>query len=278
VPELPEVESARSAIERAALHRRIADVDDSDSWECRPHAPGEIRAALLGRRLTGAFRRGKSMWCETSGVGRGRTPGAVLGIHLGMSGRILVTAPSGELTEGGDWLGGRYGRGAEQPERKPVWDRFTLTFEDGGSLRLFDKRRLGRVRLDPDLDALGPDAELVTQSEFAQRVGRGTAPVKARLLDQTVIAGVGNLLADETLWQARISPRRVSNELTGDDLATLHDALHRATKAAIEHGGVHTGTIIEFRKAGRHCPRCGAEMTSATVGGRTTWWCPDEQV
>ena len=278
MPELPEVESARAAVARAALHRTIADVDDSDSWECRPHLPGDIRSAIVGRSLTGAFRRGKSMWCETSGVGEDPTRGPLLGIHLGMSGRILVTDPGGALTEGGDWLGGRYGQGAAQPARKPVWDRFTLTFADGGTLRLFDKRRLGRVRLDPDLDRLGPDAELVTVAHFSERVGRGTAPVKARLLDQSVIAGVGNLLADETLWQARLSPRRASDQLTSDELATLHAALHGATTAAIRNGGVHTGEIIGFRGAGRHCPRCGTEMVRATVGGRTTWWCPQEQV
>jgi formamidopyrimidine-DNA glycosylase len=278
VPELPEVESARATIEKAALHRRIADVDDADTWECRPHAPGEIRDALVGRTLTGAFRRGKAMWCETSGVGRSRTPGPVLGLHLGMSGRILVTDRHGGLTEGGDWQGGRYGAGGEQADRKPVWDRFTLLFADGGTLRLFDKRRLGRVRLDPDLDRLGPDAEQIGAAELAERVGRGTAPVKARLLDQSVLAGVGNLLADETLWQAKISPRRPANRLSAADLRTLHDALHRATRDAIDQGGVHTGEIIPFRGAGRHCPRCGTEMIVGTVGGRTTWWCPAEQV
>ena len=278
MPELPEVESARATIAQAALHRRIADVDDADTWECRPHAPGEIRDALVGRTLTGAFRRGKSMWCETSGVDRSGTPGPVLGLHLGMSGRILVTDPHGGLTEGGDWQGGRYGAGGEQPDRKPVWDRFTLVFADGGTLRLFDKRRLGRVRLDPDLDRLGPDAEQVGAAELAERVGRGTAPVKARLLDQSVLAGVGNLLADETLWQARISPRRPADRLSAADLRTLHDALHRATRDAIDQGGVHTGAIIPFRGAGRHCPRCGTEMISGTVGGRTTWWCPAEQI
>lgn len=265
-------------IERAALNRPIADVDDSDPYECRPHRAGEIRDALVGRRLTGAFRRGKSMWCETSGGGRATTPGPVLGIHLGMSGRILVTDKTGQLTEGGDWLGGRYGRDGEQAARKPIWDRFTIVFADGGSLRLFDKRRLGRVRLDPAIDALGPDAELVGLREFRAAVGRSTAPIKARLLDQAVIAGVGNLLADETLWQARISPRRRSVELDHAEVATLHRSLLRATKAAIRKGGVHTGTIIEFRHSGGHCPRCGAEMIHATVGGRTTWWCPAEQV
>lgn len=277
MPELPEVESARAAIERAALGRTIADVDDSDTYECRPHAPGDIRAAITGRTLTGAFRRGKSMWCETSGVGRSKTSGPLLGIHLGMSGRILVTDAAGELTEGGDWVGGRYGQGGSQPERKAVWDRFTITFADGGTLRLFDKRRLGRVRLDPDVDALGTDAEMIKVAEFREVIGRSKAPVKARLLDQHVISGVGNLLADETLWQAHISPRRPANELSTDELTTLHKALHKATKAAIRNGGVHTGTMITFRKAGLHCPRCGTEMTHGTVGGRTTWWCPEEQ-
>ncbi len=144
-------------------------------------------------------------------------------------------------------------------------------------LRLFDKRRLGRIRLDPELAALGPDAELVREAEFSERVGRSRAPVKARILDQSVIAGVGNLLADETLWQARLSPLRPANELSQVELSNLHDALHRATRAAISNGGVHTGEIFPFRGAGRHCPRCGSEMTHGTVGSRSTWWCPREQ-
>jgi formamidopyrimidine-DNA glycosylase len=105
VPELPEVESARAAIEKAGLGRKIIDVDDTDIWECRPHRPGEIRAALLGRTLIGASRRGKSMWCATSGIGRSSTPGPLLGIHLGMSGRVLISGPDGRSAEGGDWLG-----------------------------------------------------------------------------------------------------------------------------------------------------------------------------
>nr|WP_231747493.1 DNA-formamidopyrimidine glycosylase family protein [Auraticoccus cholistanensis] len=274
---MPEVESARATIERGALGRRIAAVDDTDRYECRPHAPGEIARALVGRRLVSVHRRGKSMWCETSGADGGEGAGPALGIHLGMSGRIVVTDADGSSIEGGDWLGGRYGRVADQPDRKPEWDRFTLTFDDGGQLRLFDKRRLGRVRLDLDLSALGPDAQQVDLAEFAARVGRGTVAVKARLLDQSVLAGVGNLLADETLWQARISPRRPAGELGAEELAALHRALLAATEAAIARGGVHTGEVIEHRTPGGHCPRCGAELARATVGGRTTFWCPAEQ-
>jgi len=277
MPELPEVESARAAVERGALDRRIAEVDDTDGWVCRPHPPGEIRAALVGRTLTGAFRRGKSMWCETSGVGRSRTAGPVLGIHLGMSGHLLVTDARGRLNEGGDWLGQRAGRAAERAEVNPVWVRFTVTFTDGGSLRLFDQRRLGRIRLDPAVQRLGPDAQEIGRREFAERVSRSRAPVKARLLDQSLVAGVGNLLADETLWQAKIAPRRPADELTPAELNRLLRALHRSAQAAIDQGGVHTGEMIGARKTGAHCPRCGAEMQRATVGGRTTYWCPREQ-
>lgn len=282
MPELPEVELARSTIERAALGRTIADVDDADDWVCRPHAPGQIRAALVGRRLTAAHRRGKTMWCDTSGDPDSSTDdggtddgGPQLGIHLGMSGRIIVRTADGGCVHGGDTVRGA--DGADASVAKPEWYRFTLTFDDGGSLRLFDKRRLGRVRLDPDLHGLGPDAGEIGVADFRARVGRGTAPLKARLLDQSVLAGVGNLLADETLWRAGEDPHRPAGELSADELTALHEALRAATRDAVRHGGVHTGEVISHRVKGGRCPRCGAAMASGQVGGRTTWWCTQEQ-
>lgn len=281
MPELPEVESARAVIESAALGRVIADVDDTDTWECRPHAPGEIRDALLGRSLVAAHRRGKSMWITTSGRdgdrdGDGEGEGPHLGLHLGMSGRILVTAAADGGDETEEAIGGDYaGRNADR--RKEEWFRFTLRFEDGGSLRLLDPRRLGRVRLDPDLSGVGPDAGEISREDFRERIGRGTAPLKARLLDQSAIAGVGNLLADETLWQAGLSPRHRVDDLDAEQLDELRRVLRRCIRAAIRQGGVHTGEVIPHRRADGHCPRCGAAMTRGEVGGRTTWWCPVDQ-
>lgn len=273
MPELPEVESARAVIERTALDRVIADVDDTDTWECRPHAPGEIRDALLGRSLVAAHRRGKSMWVTTSDHDGEEGEGPHLGLHLGMSGRILVTAAADATDEsvGGDYAG----RHADR--RKEEWFRFTLHFEDGGTLRLLDPRRLGRVRLDPDLSGVGPDAGEVGRDEFRTRIGRGTAPLKARLLDQSAIAGVGNLLADETLWQAGLSPRHRVDDLDEDQLDELRRVLRRCIRSAIRQGGVHTGEVVPHRRADGHCPRCGAAMTRGEVGGRTTWWCPVDQ-
>jgi len=271
MPELPEVETARSVIADRALHRRIVGVDDTDTFVCRPHSPGELRDALTGRMLTAAHRRGKTMWCETSDVGRSTGSGPDLGIHLGMSGRIVVTSKGGEAVEGG----GPARRDA-QP-RKAEWNRFTLDFADGGSLALFDKRRLGRVRLNPDIDALGPDAAEVTPAQFRDLITKGSTAVKARLLDQSKIAGVGNLLADEVLWQAKISPAARTASLQRKDADRLYRALQSAVRSAILKGGAHTGDVIAARHPGGTCPRCGAEMHHGTVGGRSTWWCSREQ-
>ena len=271
MPELPEVETARKLIADEALYRRIVGVDDADRFVCRPHSPGELRDALTGRVLTAARRRGKTMWCETSGTGQAAEPGPDLGIHLGMGGRIIVTSKSGHAAEGG----GPSRRDA-QP-RKPEWNRFTLEFADGGSLVLFDKRRLGRILLNPDIEALGPDAAEITAAEFRNLITKGSIAVKARLLDQSKIAGVGNLLADETLWQARINPAAPVNRLRPEDVDGLYRALRSALENAAANGGAHTGEVIPFRHAGARCPRDGAEMRHGTVGGRSTWWCSLEQ-
>jgi formamidopyrimidine-DNA glycosylase len=272
MPELPEVETARLLIADLGLDRRITGVDDADTFVCRPHSPGELREALTGRTLTAAHRRGKTMWCETSGLDGSAVPGPDLGIHLGMSGRIVVTAPDGWVAEGGD------PPGRDAQPRKAEWDRFTLEFGDGGRLALFDKRRLGRIVLNPDIDALGPDAAKVTPAQFRALITKGTIAVKARLLDQSKIAGVGNLLADEILWQAKVPPATPVNHLERKDVDALYRALRKVLAAALATGGgAHTGDVIAARRPGGSCPRCGAQMVHGTVGGRSSWWCFREQ-
>jgi formamidopyrimidine-DNA glycosylase len=264
MPELPEVESARTVIERHGLRRRIADVDDSDTYVCRPHAPGEIRHALLGAELITAMRQGKSMWCLSSEA-------VTLGIHLGMSGKIVIADADGTEIDGGDyWEGGR----------KPGdyrWARFTLTFDDGGRLMLVDPRRLGRIRLNPPIGQLGPDAQRITAAQFRVMLAASMVPVKARLMDQQKIAGIGNLLADEILWRAKIHPARVASSLTSPEQGRLFRADGSAIRAALRDGGVHTLTIIPYRRRGSACPRDHAPMATGKVDGRTSWWCSAEQ-
>jgi formamidopyrimidine-DNA glycosylase len=97
-------------------------------------------------------------------------------------------------------------------------------------------------------------------------------------MDQSVIAGVGNLLADEALWQARLSPVRPAGELSAEELDGLRRAIRAAVRSAVKLGGVHTGRFVAHRERGGRCPRCGAELRRETVGGRTTYWCAEEQV
>src|SRR5918999_137450 len=239
MPELPEAERARLKLEQA-VGREIVAVDDRDTYVCRPHAPGEMAAALVGHRLVDTHRRGKVLWAETDG-------GSALGLHLGMAGRLTVD---------------------EAPAPRN-WDRFVLEFADGGRLALRDTRRVGGAVLEPGLSHVRPDAAEVGREEFRARVGRGTAPLKARLLDQRAISGVGNLLADEILWRARLSPRRPAGDLSTEELDGLRRAVRAATRDAIRDGGAHTGRIIPFRRPGERCPRCGTAMERATIGGRT---------
>jgi formamidopyrimidine-DNA glycosylase len=304
VPELPEVEAARALAERWTAGRTIVEVDDADEWVCRPHGPGEIATAVTGKRIVGVGRIGKSLWLDLE-------DGPRLGLHLGMAGRLVGLG--GEGLEGATAVGpadGLYFKGIDvldddptrfgsagepltanereawsMPVRNGVrqlpgdgsWSRFALDLDDGARLILFDKRRLGRVRLDPDLSSLGPDALLITEDEFVERVGRGAMPLKARLMDQSTLAGIGNLLCDELLWQAAQPPLRPAGDLSEDELRELHGVMLASTREAIHRGGVHMGDVIPYRKKGEHCPRCGAAMVRATVGGRTTWWCSEEQ-
>jgi formamidopyrimidine-DNA glycosylase len=248
VPELPEAERARSLIADHALGRRIVAVEDHDRYVSRPHPAGEIASALVGQRLTSANRVGKTLWCQTD------RDSLALGLHLGMAGRIAINEPPHE-----------------------PWDRFAVTFEDGTRMALRDKRRLGRAILAPDLSHLGPDAEVVTRAQFRARVGRGTTPIKARIMDQSVIAGIGNLLADETLWQARIDPRRLAADLSESELDELRRAMRAAVRLALQRGGAHTGKLIQNRTRQGRCPRCGTPLSRARIGGRTTYWCPHDQ-
>jgi formamidopyrimidine-DNA glycosylase len=248
VPELPEAERARLVLEHA-VGRTVSHVDDRDTYVCRPHQPGEFDAALKGHRFVSTHRRGKFLWMETD-------DGPTLGLHLGMAGKVVFN-------------------GRAEHER---WDRFTVEFEDGTWFALQDKRRLGRAILNPDFSHVGPDAADISRSEFRVRVAAGNTAIKARLLDQHALAGVGNLLADQTLWQARIAPDRLTGSLREEELDVLRRELRSAIRDAIRKGGVHTGDFIPARRRTQICPRCGHHLERGRFGGRTTYWCPVCQI
>ena len=260
VPELPEVERYRQLAESAALDRPIAAVRAADSWYLkRGLTEVVVSIALVGQHFVTARRRGKLMMLDVS-------DGTVLGLRYGMSGRLVVD--------------GQIGVDRLVSSRVPVdprYERFAVVFSDGGWLAMQDPRRLGGVELDPDLSRLGPDALGLSLPELRSALAGSPVALKARLLDQAHIAGIGNLIADEVLWRAGLSPLRESGALAPAAVRRLHGALTSGLAELVDRGGSHTGDLMGERHPGGRCPRDGTELVRATVGGRTTWWCPKHQ-
>jgi formamidopyrimidine-DNA glycosylase len=157
------------------------------------------------------------------------------------------------------------------------WHRFVLVFERG-SLVLSDPRRFARVTSADDRAPLGPDAWSIDLRTFRERLGGRRTAVKAALLDQSLVAGLGNMLVDEILMLSAVDPRRSVASLDARTVALIH----RHTRAVLDRlwkrGGSHAGDLAaELRRPGAPCPRDGAAMVRGTVGGRTTFWCPQHQ-
>jgi len=217
-----------------------------------------VAAALTGRRLEGARRIGKLLLVDTDGP--------TLGLRFGMTGRLLVDGVPGveEL---------RYASVRDVP----AWDRFVLAFAEGGELRMRDPRRLGGVALDPDEGALGFDAASVRPAQLQAVLAGSAAPLKARLMDQARLAGVGNLMADEVLYRAGLDPARPAGSLDPGEVRRLHRHLRGTVDDLLRRGGSHLGDLIPARGPGGMCPRDGTLLVRRTVGGRTTWSCPRHQ-
>ncbi|HEY3493112.1 MAG TPA: DNA-formamidopyrimidine glycosylase family protein, partial [Polyangiaceae bacterium] len=220
----------------------------------RNASPG-LAAALIGTEVVRADRIGKLVLL--------RTDGPTLGLHFGMTGRLIVDeVPALDRLE--------YGSSRDLAP----WDRFCIEFADGGVLRVNDPRRWATFTLDPDVSRLGPDLFDVTADELASALGRRRTSVKAVLLDQRAIAGLGNLLVDELLWQSSIDPARRADELLSDEVLRLHATMRTELPAMLARGGSHTGTISPaVRALLPPCPRDGAGLTRRRVGGRTTVSC-----
>jgi formamidopyrimidine-DNA glycosylase len=181
-----------------------------------------------------------------------------------MSGRVLVDG-----AEAGDPLIYASNRRVE------AWHRFGVAFADGGAFYLRDPRRLGAVELEPDESRLGPDATTLTLAQLDRALGRRTAPVKAILMNQALIAGLGNLLTDEALWRAGLDPARPCSTIEHEDRRRLHRAVRDTLRVLGRRGGSHTGDLP--READAACPRDGALLVRRTVAGRTTYACSVHQ-
>jgi formamidopyrimidine-DNA glycosylase len=258
MPEMIEVEDYRRVAERT-VGRAVRAVEAPDDWYLKGDTTARaLWATVTGRTVTGTRRIGKLLLLDTDGP--------TLGLRFGMTGRLLVdgTGPIEKL----EYSSGRV---------EPAWIRFALRFDGGGDLQMVDPRRLGGVQLDPDTGHLGVDALTVTLPNLRAALATSRAPLKAWLLDQSHVAGIGNLLADEILWRAGLDPARPGRSLAPEELTRLHRHLRGTIRLLTRRGGSHTGDLQVARVPGAACPRDGAPLQRRTIGGRTTYSCPVHQ-
>jgi formamidopyrimidine-DNA glycosylase len=278
MPELPEVETVARGLRRVILGRRILSValgktDFIDD-------PVALEEHLPGRKIEAVERYGKFMLLRLSpaiavnGAPRdGDAKPASLLVHLGMTGQI---APSP----------------AEQPREKHT--HVSLLLDDGRELRYTDARRFGRIAyltespLAEELTGFGADPLEVSKAEFADRMRGRRARIKALLLDQSVLRGVGNIYADESLWKARIHPARVGAKLSQEQAETLHRALQEILRKAIVMRGSSISDFLDaagepgeyqrhhraYGREGKPCYRCKAFIRRGIVAGRSSYFCP----
>jgi formamidopyrimidine-DNA glycosylase len=264
MPELPEVETIRRQLEPELIGRRIERAEVLDERLSRPEPPRSLEKAVSGRRVEAVERRGKYLLLRFAS-------GRALLVHLRMTGSFGFAPTSHE--------------------------RAVIELDDGTRLAYRDVRRFGTwlvlegAELEPYLatksgpEPLGPR---FTSRWLASQLQRRRAPLKAVLLDQRVVAGLGNIYADEALWRARLSPLRPANEVEPEEVRRLVRAIRAALATGIERQGSTLSTYVtpegstgamqeEFRVYGREgepCPRCRTPIAKTRVGGRGTWYCP----
>ena len=270
MPELPEVETVRAHLEPGVVGRRFERIDIHDPRLTRPEDPLVVAAELVGERVAALERRGKYLVFRFES-GRG------LLVHLRMTGSFRQASGTGL---------------PDDPYRRAV-----VTLDDGSDIGYRDVRRFGTWtllephELEPFLAArLGeePLAPGFTARSLATRLANRRAPVKAALLDQRTLAGMGNIYADEALWRARIHPLRPARDLADDEVRRLHRAVRRALEAGLARQGATlrdyatpdgaAGSMQhEFKVYGREgepCLRCRTPIQKIRAGGRGTWYCP----
>jgi formamidopyrimidine-DNA glycosylase len=272
VPELPEVETVRRRLAPAVEGRTWEDVEIVDARLTRPLAPDDVARELDGERVDRLDRRGKYLIVRFDS-------GRALLVHLRMTGSLLHLAD-----EPGD-----------DPHRRAL-----VRLDDGTALAYRDVRRFGTwLLLEPEeveayIDGkvgLEPLEPSFRSRDLAERLAGRRAPVKAAILDQRTVAGVGNIYADEALWRARLHPLRPAESLDAKEVQALHRALRKSLELGIARQG---STLRDYRlpdggsgamqhefkvygRGGEPCERCGTPIDKIRVAGRGTWYCPQCQ-
>jgi len=255
MPELPEVETFKRYLDSTSLHRRITGVEVRDAYVLRGVSSRELARRLNGRRFENSVRHGKHLFVRAG-------DDLWLRLHFGMTGSL------------------EYLRNDEVP---PKTARVIFRFADNCRLAFDDQRKFGEIELIESIDEflqarrLGPDALEIGLLQFKAIVGKHRGAVKAILLNQQLIAGIGNLYADEILFRARMPPATEAVRMSEKDLKRLFRAtryvLDKAIALKTDFNRLPKSWLLTHRGKRGRCPRCGRALKFATIGARSSWFC-----
>jgi formamidopyrimidine-DNA glycosylase len=256
MPELPEVEIFKRYLDATSLHQRIDDVDVRNTYILKETSVRELARRLKGRRFESSRRHGKHLFVRADGE-------LWLRLHFGMTGSL------------------QYFKNDEQAPRHA---RVLFVFANNHRLAFDDQRQFGQIGLLRDVDEflkereLGPDALDLGLGEFRKILEKHRGAVKSILMNQRIISGIGNIYADEILFRARMHPSTEIARLNDKALTKLfratHYVLERAITSRADTNQIPRSWLLPHRGKGGKCPRCGRGFISATIGGRTAWFCP----
>jgi formamidopyrimidine-DNA glycosylase len=261
MPELPEVEMFRRYFERTSLHQEVKEIRLYSPEMLRGISPKKLREEIKGNEFIATARHGKYLFAELNS-------GKDLVLHFGMTGHLKYF---------------------NDPNKSPRYVRLLIQFSNGYSLAFDCLRKLGKISFADDRSKfiadkkLGPDvlAEDFDFDVFQKIVASKKGSVKSILMNQHTMAGIGNLYADEILFQSRINPSQRINELSKAKKKRLFDAIKPVLVATIERKAnwskLPKNYLLNERGKEGKCPLCKAQLHRATVAGRTTYWCPNHQ-
>ncbi|MFO7757261.1 MAG: DNA-formamidopyrimidine glycosylase family protein [Roseovarius sp.] len=256
MPELPDVEALRAMFEKHALARTIEEVVVREAKALQDATAQKLSEEAVGNHFSEVLRHGKMLFARIG-------DGPFLVFHFGMTGRLIITRADDDL---------------------PAHARLVFEFHNGGRLVFGDQRKLGWLELAGSMSAylrdneIGPDALSVSKDRLQKIIGATRGHVKPALMDQSKLAGIGNVYSDEILLQASLRPDAKGNALSDGQLRQLHrvmrEVLETASHRLSEGKGLPDDWLTPHRGQDGHCPRCGADLAHEKTSGRTAWFCP----
>ena len=259
MPELPEVESFKKYIDKTSLHQKIEMVNVFARNVLLNTTVKKLIDTLQGNSFEGTFRHGKFLFLKLKN-------GGYLMLHFGLTGDV------------------EYWDAESDP---PKYRALHIQFESGNNFAFTDTRKMGKIAIVTDAEKFvesrgyGKDALKISREEFAEKLGKRRVAVKTVLMDQKVVAGVGNEWSDEILFQCKIHPESVSQQLKSRQVKKIYEAMVSNMREAVKHNADRTKMkhlfFLDNRKAGLKCPRCEGTTAFKTIGGRSSYFCPSCQ-